>query len=456
MSERGTDLWTRSGLKVFIAHYHMGRVSRRATLNRVRTLPPDVLDYLLFLPAISLTCGLGMALRVIGPLFLVIPVGFCLLYALLRRAVPPRWLTVYIAICLLFAVLSEYRALPKSWEVRFLDDAVPRQLIPIVTYFVTSWATKAYFARRLLNGDILFCRSLIMFLSIVAAPAAMIADGLSYQGETLVVSALAQYGALTNSVAISSFFLLGFIFFERGWQRYFALSFMVIVAATSHYVQYKILTIIVIALLCGAPTLFTVAAAIGTLIAIYGVMLPHVNEVIIENSNAGIRLAFISDAISSVIDTAGIGIGFGTESVRWEYHFPDMPVFTLLPDPHSMSHDRMLEALSTGVENSFVEAALRTGVPGFIILVVSFLAAFPSRLLRADLYNHAAVLFALTAIGCFVNSTLESPLAVVGHGFIYGYLVALNAYALRVHGILRRPIADAPHDGTAQPAPVLV
>jgi hypothetical protein len=40
-------------------------------------LPLDFLDYVLFLPSIWLTCSLAISGRLMGPLFVVIPVGVC-------------------------------------------------------------------------------------------------------------------------------------------------------------------------------------------------------------------------------------------------------------------------------------------------------------------------------------------------------------------------------------------
>jgi hypothetical protein len=72
-------------------------------LSRPRGPSPDLLDYTLFLPSIWLVCGLAIALRLVGPLFVVIPVGFCLLYAVLRLTVPPRLLSAYVAFCIFVA-----------------------------------------------------------------------------------------------------------------------------------------------------------------------------------------------------------------------------------------------------------------------------------------------------------------------------------------------------------------
>src|SRR5687768_7847338 len=117
---------------------------------------PDVLDYTLFLSGIWLACGLAISLRLLGPFFIVIPVGVCLAYAVLRQTVPPRLLAVYTTFCLFIALLSRYGLMPDSWQVHFLQEAVVRQIVPIVGFFAVAWASKAYFRRRLMSGDIFF------------------------------------------------------------------------------------------------------------------------------------------------------------------------------------------------------------------------------------------------------------------------------------------------------------
>jgi hypothetical protein len=72
---------------------------------------------------------------------------------------------------------------------------------------------------------------------------------------------------------------------------------------------------------------------------------------------------------------------------------------------------------------------LRTGLPGFLLLLAAFFAAFPPRNLPQGVQNHAAVIFGMIFISCFVNPALETPVAVVGVGFVYGYLLALRAGA---------------------------
>jgi hypothetical protein len=152
-------------------------------------------------------------------------------------------------------------------------------------------------------------------------------------------------------------------------------------------------------------------------------------EAMVKDPNDGLRLQLVYDVILSAVDTHGVGIGYCKESLRWRYRFPNMPDSTFLPDPATMSHSRLLEALSTGVENSFAAGPLRTGVLGCLLLTVSIFAAFPPANLPRDVRNHAAVLFSMLFIRCFVNPALKSPLQSVGVGLVYGYLLALRAKA---------------------------
>jgi hypothetical protein len=404
----------------------------RFSPNRLRRPSPDLLDYVLFLPSICLACSLGISFRLIGPLFVVIPVGLCLLYAVLRLTVPPRLLSAYVAFCIFAAILSTYQLFPTSWQVQFREEAIVRQLIPLLGFFSVAWASKAYFGRRLIFGDPFFGAPIILVLSLIVAPTVMLQQGVGYQGDHSADAVLALYGSFGNNILIAMFFITGGIFLATDWRRYFGLVMVLAVAVTTHFAQFKVLTLIAVATLFGVPGRIAAIVLVAILPAIYAVGIGHVPEVMLESPNSGIRLALVGDAISSAIDTHGIGIGYGKESVRWRYQYSNMPAFTFLPDPRSMTPDRMLEALSTGIENSIVQALLRTGVPGFVLFLSALFAAFPPRNLPRDVRDHAAIIFGMMFIGCFVNSALESPLSAVGQGFLYGYLLALRASA-RTH-----------------------
>ncbi len=403
--------------------------AKRFNPLRLRRPPVDLLDYGLFLPAIWLPGAVGISLRLIGPLFIVIPLGVCLAYAVLRSTVPPRLLTTYFAFSLVVAALSEFQLFPASWQVYFRDAAIVRQLIPLLAYLAVGWAAKAYFQRRILAGNPFFGAPITVTLCVVVAPTVMYLEGFRYPGEDAAQAMIALYGALINNVLIAMFFILGGVFLTTDWRRYAGLAAILTIAYMSHFIQFKILTVVVLAMVFGAPGRLVAIAAITAIATAYAVGLQFVPEMMRSSPDSGIRLAFVRDALTSIVDTFGAGVGYGKESVRWEYHFPGMPVFTFLPDPRTMTPERMLEALSTGVENSFFESLLRSGVLGLGLFISAFVAAFPPRDLPRGMRNHAASVFITTFLGCFVNSALESPISAVGHAYLYGYLIALRSCA---------------------------
>ena len=416
---------------------------KQLNAHLVRRPSLDVLDYALFLPSIWLACSLGISLRLIGPLFVVIPIGSCLLYAILRRTVPPRLLSAYVAYCIFIAILSNYRLLPISWQVHFIEEAIVRQLIPTLGFFAVAWASKAYFRRRLPCGEAFFGAPFILVLSFAVAPAIMFGQGLRYEGDDTEHTILALYGAFMNSISIAMFFVFGYIFVSTDWRRYAGLITFLCIAVSTHFIQFKVLTVAAVAVLFGIPGRLMVVGLVLASVGVYAAGINFIPSAMIINANAGIRLAFVADALSSVIDTQGIGIGYGKESVRWQYRYPGMPDFTFFPDPRSITPERLLEILSTGVHNSFVQAILRTGVLGVFLLIAAFFAAFPPRNLPRDMRNHAAVALAMIFIACFVNPALESPVQVVGVGFVYGYLVALRAAQTCTKGPVK-PRLDTP------------
>lgn len=388
---------------------------------------PDVLDYTLFLSGIWLACGLAISLRLLGPFFIVIPVGVCLAYAVLRQTVPPRLLAVYTTFCLFIALLSRYGLMPDSWQGHFLQEAVVRQIVPIVGFFAVAWASKAYFRRRLMSGDIFFGAPVFLFLSLVVAPAVMFQQDVQYQGASPQATIPILYGSLINNMVIAVFFIAGGVFLTNDWRRYGGISLLLGIALASPLAQFKVLAVTMIVILFGVPGRLLAATLATALTSAYAVGLNFIPQTFAFDPNSGIRLAFISDALASLADTYGLGIGFGKESVRWRYEFTGFEGITFLPDTRNITHTKMLEILSTGIHNSFFQAILRTGVIGFILIVSAILAAFPPNRLPRGVRNHAAAVFITIFLAMFVNPVLESPVQVVGIAFSYGYLIALRA-----------------------------
>jgi hypothetical protein len=397
--------------------------------HRVRRLSSDLLDYVLFWPGMWLACGLGVGFSLVGSWFVVVPVALCLLYGVLQLVVPPRLLTVYCAFCIFSGVLSAYGLFPASWQTHFMAEAIVRQLVPTFGFFAVGWAAKAYFRKRLRNGNVFVGAPFVLVLSFGVALLAAFYLGSGYQGDYSVYAKLASLGAFLNNTLIGVFFITGHMFLARDWRRYAGLGGILGIALTTHFVQFWLWTLVTLAMFFGAPGRKVIIGLIVILIGTYGIAMNFAPQLMITHPNDGLRLVLIEDALSSTIDTMGIGIGYGRESVKGRYVVPGLPDFSFLPDWGSMTEDRMLRALSNSVENSFVMTLLRTGVAGFCLLVAAIFAAFPPRDLPRDVRNHADCVFAMMFIACFVNAGLDTPLQVVGHGFLYGYLLALRAAA---------------------------
>jgi hypothetical protein len=338
-------------------------------------------------------------------------------------------LSIYVLLCVSAGILSHFRLFPTSWQIVFLDEAVLRQLVPAISFFAVAWASKAYFRRRIRCGEAFAGERLILSLSLVVVPIIMILDDIHYEGDDTISTAIASYGAMINNIVIALFFLTGRLFYARGPSRIWTVGYFLAVAATTHFVQFRLTAACAFLMLLGVrPRLVIIALAV-LLMSTYAVSMYDIPGAFAENPDKGIRVAFIADSFESLYDTNFLGIGYGTESVRWVYRFPGVADFTFMPNPKTVSEDRLLELLSRGVHNSFVQAMLRTGLPGGLLLVCGFFASFPPANIPRAAQAHASIMFIVIFIACFVNPALESPVQLVGIGFVYGYLLALRAYA---------------------------
>src|SRR5262249_30718280 len=159
------------------------------------------------------------------------------------------------------------------------------------------WASKAYFRRRLIGGDVFFGAPLFLFLSFVVGPAVMFQQGLRYQGDQPADAVLALYGAFINNILIAMFFIMGAIFLTADWRRYAGLASLLAIAVTTHFIQFRLLTAVALAALFGASARMVVIGLVVTMTGIYAVGINYVPEMIAAHPNAGIRLAFVADAL---------------------------------------------------------------------------------------------------------------------------------------------------------------
>ena len=398
----------------------------RLISHRSCRLSPDLVDCVLFLPCIWLACSLGISLRLIGPLFVVIPVGLCLAYAVLRRTVPPRLLGTYVAFSIFMAILSKFQLLPTSWQTHFTEEAIVRQLVPMLGFFAVAWASKAYFRCRLVCGDVFFGAPFVLFLSLVVAPAVMFQQGLGYQGEEPAQAVVGLYGAFINNIVVAMFFITGAIFLTTDWRRYAGLAAVLVIAVVTNFVQFKVLIAVIIATLFGASGRLLVIGLVVAFTGIYAIGINYVPEIMIASPNSGIRLAFVADALSSAVETHGIGIGYGKSRSDGGISFPTCRISRFFPTRDQSRPPACWNCFrpvfTIPLFRLFCEPACWASFCSLLL----FSRLFPSRFAkgrpkpRGNRIQHALHQL-LREFG------LETPIVVVGAGFVYGYLLALRA-----------------------------
>jgi len=391
-------------------------------------------DCVLFWPGLWLACALGAGIRLIGILYVVLPVGLCLLYALIERVVPPRLLTVYLAFCAFAAALSKYGLFPSSWQSHFMEEAILKQFLPTLGFFAVGWAAKAYFRKRFRYGNVFVGGQLAAGLGILLEVPIAFYLGLGYQGDYSLYQMFAALGSFLNNTLISVFFITGYIYFTKDWRRYFGLCTVFMIAAITHFAQFRLWTLLLLATFVGVPARKALTALIAVLIVAFGVAINFGPQLMTLMPNEGLRAIMMHDGLLTMVDTDGIGIGYGKEAVRNRYKVPGEPDFRFLPDWDTMSPDRKLQALSNTIENSFFMTLLHTGIIGLCLLLSALFAAFPPRGLPRNAQKHAVVVFGMMIIASSVNAGLDTPLENIGLGFLYGYLLALRAWWHQVGG----------------------
>lgn len=141
--------------------------------------------------------------------------------------------------------------------------------------------------------------------------------------------------------------------------------------------------------------LLVIGATTGAAIFLLsGIIAPFFWKEIVElDGNNGIRAIFWGDAWRAVIDTWGIGIGFGREVIRGVYY--------IYADPWSLVRPEDPDFLLIGVHNSVVQAAFRLGLVGAAFVVVLLLRLRPRKSPRTATDQFDAWLyFVLIVIVC--------------------------------------------------------
>jgi O-antigen ligase len=153
----------------------------------------------------------------------------------------------------------------------------------------------------------------------------------------------------------------------------------------------------------------------GGLIAISIVAVPFADAIWQQDPNTGIRLFFWRDAISRIVQSYGIGQGFGTETIR--------PIYELSSGDVTIAGLDQEDFIMVGSHNAFIDAGYRMGLIGMTILVAYIVSLFRTMITVADDnrsfdYFACALLFVIL----MVNVGLTSINFLFGASFVLGWL----------------------------------
>ena len=144
---------------------------------------------------------------------------------------------------------------------------------------------------------------------------------------------------------------------------------------------------------------------------IYGLLNPL--RVFSVDPNTGWRLAWWKDALEALGQTGGIGVGFGTESLRNEYS-------ALLERDSYGEEGGSFLLIST--HSAFFDTMLRTGFVGVLLFGIVLARCFPLSFMAPLTRAHCCAMFAVLILCLHSNLGLQSPMYSIGVAICIGYL----------------------------------
>lgn len=427
------------------ADLSLGMASPAAGAVAVRAKRQDTTQaLLLFVPLFY--ASLFNQLRPLGSAPLLLAAGAMIYVGLTsaRRYMQPI-LLLYAALALLYTGLSYTGVLHAGLTLLFVPAAIPRQsayalLLPFAVagfalYHQGVWQGKRGFV--LLETCTLGMTLTFKLFSLVVP----IQDSLT--GELY-----RDYSGIFQMVDPVA--LLAFILVRRTVQSPWATHRTKIVVAvlllvTSNSAQANIaMGVLVPLLLVPAARRLTTVLFLLTLLAIPIIAWPYAQQIWTADPNTGIRLYFWHDVLQRVWESNGVGVGFGTETIR--------PYYALEASDVSLADVSDPSFIFTGAHNAFMDALYRMGVPGFLLLA-TFVVRLFGKVLRGpaalagvmDLWTICAVFTVM-----MVNVALVSFNFFFGVTFFLGWLVFRTSQVPAVIGHHPSPLELRRRDGGAQ------
>lgn len=352
-------------------------------------------------------------IRILGPAAFALAVGCAvLLWLSMVRWYVQRHLLALALVALIYAVMSSAGFL--AWDtLMFQRGAILQQslyafLLPILV------PVFAYYHERVVLRDRVFMAmdTIVLLLCVVSKVLYALSSG-----------AIANLGIvqLFNVEAIFTFVLVRRLYFTDRPSLLLKVLVVTVLAATAGSFQ-SVLVAFFLACILVAPQMgrtILLCFVLG-LVAISLTAVPFADAIWQVDPNTGIRLFFWRDAIERLVQSYGIGQGFGTETIR--------PVYELSSGDVSIAALDQDDFIMVGSHNAFIDAGYRMGLVGMTILIAYVAGLFhkvaaPRGVDRSFDYFACALLFVIL----MVNVGLVSINFLFGSAFVLGWLAFRTA-----------------------------
>ncbi|MFM2042066.1 MAG: hypothetical protein RLY86_642 [Pseudomonadota bacterium] len=334
---------------------------------------------------------------------------------LLNRQFSIDYFSLFTVVAVIYVGLSYFEVLPASWTLFYEPGVIPIQAAFVIGLVPLIAAFRRFFGRAFASGSMPFCCVVLVVLGLTVSPwlESMVApDSILAQGRSALV--------LSNLVNSELAMLLAWAYLIQvaGWRRLVIVTFIavpILVFLVNRSMQINIALVMMFILLWRdhATLMFRFALVGFTAACVAGLTFIDLGQLALEDPNTTVRALMWKDGLQTVVDTYGVGIGFGREVVQNSYAL--------------LNRDNLYDGgdlMTGGIHNSYISMMMRTGLIGFIFFALGFLhSAWPTD--RPVPERQTAYLAYLMAyISCWVNVAIESPLALIGVTMMLGFVQA--------------------------------
>ncbi|WP_412545124.1 hypothetical protein [Maricaulis sp. MIT060901] len=356
------------------------------------------------------------AFRPFGSLPLLAVLGLCVAGTVLMRRVFVNWIyVVLVGYSLFILALSLMGLMPEAWTRYFETEAALRHWLAIPSLALATTVFVGLFTRY---RDFIVKRALALTIFFYLYEQAMLflTDEDFYW---------LMYDVKNQSMA-TMMTLIIFLFRERRaiWIDLALIMIYLLMAASS---SHQILALALLALRL-APRENWVVIGVGSVIGLMLILAPiYASDLWEIDRNAAVRAIMWRDAVDAMVQSNGLGVGFGTEYIRNQFYALGVGDWRVV----SEGGDSRLYLSS---HSAIYDMAVRLGLPGILLATawISSIALAPRGLSAIGRKTYAAMSCCFIVFAAF-NPVLNSFNIIFGGAMMLAWMqvIALEARSAR-------------------------